>query len=634
MLAWTFSFRDFGRALFMLANCLLRTLVFSLAFVFVARCQAQPSTRGAFFDGQSNVRFPVTDFVVDVTAAPYFAKGDGQTDDTAAIQQAIWDVMGQHKIVYLPEGTYLISKTLQWRKKNSSGADAWGFNWIQGQNAVRTTIRLKDGAFSDPAHPTAMMWCGGFGSADWFHNYVQDVTFDTGRNNPGAVGLQFYSNNTGAVRNVAIVSSEGQGVVGLDLSHRDMNGPLLVKNLQVTGFDIGIATGHAVNSQTFEHITLKGQRRIGFENAGQSVAIRGLVSLNEVPALRVASSTSLLDSEFKGFGQAAQQPALILQTRDFFARNLKTSGYRVAVSASDGDLNSLAKEYIAGKPTTVFEGMPRSLELPIQETPDVPADDPLSWAIVDRFGADPTGQRDSSEAIQKAIDSGATTVFFPGFYALHQPVVVRSKVRRLLGVGAWLDYNHQSKPDLIIEDGDASVVVLEHFAPINGGIEVRSNRAVVLRSVEARITLRGTGDLFLEDVATDDLRVRPGQRVWARQLNVENEGTHVTNDGAALWILGYKTERGGTLLHTKAHGRSEVFGNFSYTTTAGKLAPMFVTEDASVFAFFNEICFSGDPFAMLVRETRGGQVREIKREQGGVAPYTANPVRDLKAARP
>ena len=24
------------------------------------------------------------------------------------------------------------------------------------------------------------MWCGGFGSADWFHNYVQGLTFSVG----------------------------------------------------------------------------------------------------------------------------------------------------------------------------------------------------------------------------------------------------------------------------------------------------------------------------------------------------------------------------------------------------------------------------------------------------------------------
>jgi len=34
-------------------------------------------------------------------------------------------------------------------------------------------------------------------------------------------------------------------------------------------------------------------------------------------------------------------------------------------------------------------------------------------------------------------------------------------------------------------------------------------------------------------------------------------------------------------------GRTELFGTMSYTTTtAGKLAPMFVTTDASIYVFF------------------------------------------------
>ncbi len=66
---------------------------------------------------------------------------------------------------------------------------------------------------------------------------------------------------------------------------------------------------------------------------------------------------------------------------------------------------------------------------------------------------------------------------------------------------------------------------------------------------------------------------------------------HLSNRAGDLWILGYKTERGGTLLRTTDGGRSEVMGGFSYTTTAGGLAPMFVTENASVFAFFGEVCY-------------------------------------------
>ena len=59
-------------------------------------------------------------------------------------------------------------------------------------------------------------------------------------------------------------------------------------------------------------------------------------------------------------------------------------------------------------------------------------------------------------------------------------------------------------------------------------------------------------------------------------MNIENLGTHLTNEAGTVWILGYKTERGGTLAHTLAGGRTEILGGFSYTTTGGKLAPMFI----------------------------------------------------------
>ncbi len=61
-----------------------------------------------------------------------------------------------------------------------------------------------------------------------------------GENNPGAIGLQFYSNNSGAVRNCRFRAGSNSGLIGLDLGHRDMNGPLLVRNCEVVGFELGI----------------------------------------------------------------------------------------------------------------------------------------------------------------------------------------------------------------------------------------------------------------------------------------------------------------------------------------------------------------------------------------------------------
>ncbi len=554
------------------------------------------------------------------------------TNDTAAIQRALSDMMGQHKVLYFPNGTYLVSATLNWSNKNSREQPAWGFNWIQGQSPRKTVIRLKNGTFTDPQKPASIMGCGGFGSADWFHNYVEGLTFDVGRSNAGAIGLQFYSNNTGAVRNVAIVSQDGLGRIGLDLGHRDMNGPLLVRNVEVRGFQVGISTTRAVTSQTFEHITLIGQSQFGFDNHGQAVSIRGLRSESAVVAVRSYGSLALLDAMLAGRDGAEHLPAVVNYNGGRLGlRDVATSGYaraiadvttpdyaaalRITGEDKPGSKGPSVDTYFSHPATRPFGGPVATLRLPVEETPEVAWDDPTTWASVDAFGADPTGQKDSAAAIQKAIDSGATTVFLPGFYTVEKPVILRGKVRRLLGTGAWIDYNRRSKPDIIIDDGDEKVVI-KHFAPINGGIEIRTNRTVVLRSIESRINHTAKGRLFLEDVTTLDLRMRAGHQVWARQLNIENEGTHLTNEGGQLWVLGYKTERGGTLL---------VFGTFSYTTTAGKLAPMFVTEDAVAFAFFSEVCYTGDPFAVLIRETRNGITREVKRGSGTITPYVGTP---------
>lgn len=589
--------------------------------VLVLSATAWPSPAGRPVGAslsQENIAFSACASVVDVTKPPYSARGDGQADDTEAIQKALSDTMGAHKILYFPNGVYLVSKTLRHTKQDSRGGEAWGFNWLQGQSTARTIIRLKDGVFTDADRPQPILWGGGFGSADWFHNYIQNVTFDVGRNNPGAIGLNFYSNNSGAIRDVQIVSQDGGGAIGLDLGD-NMNGPLLVRNLIVRGFAVGIRAASSVNSQTFEHVSLIGQSKCGFTNDGQSIAIRGLYSENAVTALRANGFTCLLDSTLVGKGAASSVPAVQVGKTSFFARNVTTSGYQTAIVAEGerGDAGPVVAEYMTGKPTNPFGGPVKSPGLPVEEMPDVPWDDAGRWAVIEA-AAD---RSDAAPAVQAAIDSGAASILLGHGLRFRSPVIVRGKVRRITGTGGDINYGVEASPDFIIEDGESPILVLEHMAPIGGGILIDTRRTVVLRSMEARIFNLGRGPLFMEDFCTHKLRINLLQNAWARQLNVENQGTHVTNEGGKLWILGYKTERGGTLLHTKDGGQSELFGTFSYTTTAGKLAPMFVTEDASVFAYFSEVCYNGDPFATLIRETRDDVTKIVERGQGGIAPY-------------
>ncbi len=584
--------------------------------------------------------YPVAAQIVDVSRPPYSARGDGMTDDTDAIQRAFNEHVGLHHVLFFPSGTYLVSRTLTWPKR-WNGRENWGMTMLRGANRESTVIRLKDGTWTDESHPGAILLCGGFGSADWFHNYVENLTFDVGRRNSGAIALQFYSNNSGAVRNCRFIATDGSGLVGLDLAHQDMNGPLLVSHCEVIGFQRGIATAHAVNSQTFEDILLQGQKQFGFDNEGQCLNIHRLISDNSVPTLRSYGTICLVDARLTGFGSASNLPAIINYNGGcIFLRDVVTHGYsralgdvrtpdwvaalRVAGEDRPGSLGPTIEEYTSEKRTSPFPSPTVSPRLKIKDTPPVVWDEPQNWANVDAFGADSSAASDSSAAFQKAIDSGATTIFAPGSYTLASTVVVRGAVRRIVGLGGQINYGKNQIIAFRLNDGIPPALTLEHLSYLGGGIELDTRRTVILRSIsDGRVTCTDKAmgsELFLEDVVTDNLLLR-GQKVWARQLNIENEGTHLDNKAGALWVLGYKTERGGTLLSTRDGGRTEVLGGFSYTTTAGGLAPMFVNRDSDVFAWFAEVCFNGNPFQTLIEEHRKDEIRTVQRGEGGTTPY-------------
>ena len=74
-----------------------------------------------------------------------------------------------------------------------------------------------------------------------------------------------------------------------------------------------------------------------------------------------------------------------------------------------------------------------------------------------------------------------------------------------------------------------------------------------------------------------------------------------------------KSEVGGTLIETSNGGVTELLGGLYYTHE-GHLAPMFVVRDATLSATIGEVCYTGDPFKILVSETHRGETRELPRE--------------------
>ncbi len=81
---------------------------------------------------------------VNIKAAPFNAKGDGRTDDTAALQRAV----DEHEIVFLPKGCYLLSRTLELKPQTKL---------IGVGQTMSLLVPATSGAFADAAHPAPLV---------------------------------------------------------------------------------------------------------------------------------------------------------------------------------------------------------------------------------------------------------------------------------------------------------------------------------------------------------------------------------------------------------------------------------------------------------------------------------------------
>ncbi len=615
-----------------------------------------------------DIRFPRNAGVVDVRKAPYSARGDGVTDDTAAIQRALDDHPAMGAIIYLPNGTYLLSDTLRWGSGRHDHTKQ-RLTILQGQSRKGTVLRLKDRCpgFGDPARPKEMIWTGGR-PAQRFRNAVRNVTVHAGEGNPGAIGMRFNASNVGCVRDVTIFAPEGTGKIGFDASFADDYGPYYVKGLTVEGFDTGIAAAHGVNSVTFEYVTLRGQREAGFVNRGQPITLRKFTSENGVSALRNEewyALVTLLDAELTGTGPgAAALPAVVNGKGGLYVRNLKVRGYACAIQTGPDE----ALRKIPGPEVKEFRtadlpgGGGPALNLPVKETPEVPWDPPERWANIVDFGGKPDDNQDDSDALQKAIDSGRTTVCMPrGRIVLRKPVVIRGKARRLIGCESFLVMPQAlegASALFTVAEGDSPVVVLERFASWFWDnksavtfVDNRSRRTLVLRELgdvenctdwSKGNVFTGPGEVFLEDV-TGRFHFK-GQTVWARYLNPETNQDqrqkapeaqwHLINEGGKVWICGIKTEGPGSVAITRAGGQTELLGGLMYSSGGARTQdhPAFIVEDGRLTVSITEANFSNNAYKCLIRVSKGGRtVFELNRGQtpgspgGSMIPFWSGP---------
>jgi Pectate lyase superfamily protein len=92
------------------------------------------------------IELPVVDTVlggmINVKNSPYNAVGDGVTDDTTAIQSAL----NAGKMIYFPEGTYLVTSPLGYSHSTYGATQKSAGGWIAGAGSDKTKIirRLTD----------------------------------------------------------------------------------------------------------------------------------------------------------------------------------------------------------------------------------------------------------------------------------------------------------------------------------------------------------------------------------------------------------------------------------------------------------------------------------------------------------
>jgi Pectate lyase superfamily protein len=523
-----------------------------------------------------NITFPPDANILNVK--DFGAEGDGRTDDTNALQEALNTGSNGDTILYIPNGTYKVSKRLHFYRHLT----------VQGQSESGTIIKLQDNAeeYQDPKKPNYVLASTNEGTISYkppgdnmaFLQFMMNLTIDTGKGNLGAGGLLYISNNGGGLRNVTIRSEDGRGVVGLDF-RAPWDGPALYRGVSVDGFDVGIWAGHTTVSTDMDHITLRNQRVVGIRNDEHPLTIRKLKSENTVPAIEINGAwglTVLFDSEL--IGRNSSKPAIVHNEGQVYAFNVRISDYPTPVmgqgarSFKDGYLayssqsfQSLANRK-AIKTTAIDPSFSNSKLTPLpivfKDTPSVPWEPLSNWVSVTDF-AHLIEDKDWTPAIQAAIDSGHSTVYFPnGEYYLKDTIIIRGSVRVLQGLNSFLfplvPGSFKDKPLIRVEDGTPPQVFIDrvaHYAKSPGEtpvfLENATSRDLIIinsRGLSYRNTSTGTGNLFLDDMVTFSVEFNYPQQAYLHQLDLEGQQNKVINKAAQVYIQGFKSEGTGTLV--------------------------------------------------------------------------------------
>lgn len=652
--------------------------------------------------------------IIDVTKPPYSADNTGKADCTAILRKIFCDIMDEYsdefnktkakleslddpnalitfeirkengkmnvvfpenlplaKIIYFPSGTYLVSDTISYFNEDFRnmlfGLPNLEMNCrirIMGESRDSVVIKLKDNlpAFEYGNDRPVISFIQGYDTNIAHNNIIENLTINIGSGNPGATGIKFYANNTGAARNLRIISEDGRGNTGFAISN-DLSSGCHGKNIEIEGFNFGIKVDTRAIA-IFEDIKLSNQKRFGAFVGNATVSFKNVISQNSVPAFRAngpIGALTVTDAVLKGGNPI--QSAIYYRYGYIFLRNITTEGYENILNTNrcftfTEEFKNHLDEYCSFGPKILFEqGEPRSLNLTVPNTPEVPWDSEENWVCVDDFGAIGDGTTDSTEAIKKAMNCGKSTVYFgQGQYLINDVIEIPSHVNRVnfmycdLASGRDICRAENTGVFKVVGESETPVVIedlfaFEKFFGLSTFLEHASKRTVILSDLHVQScsiyfnSVEG-GTVFAENICGTVGGV-PGaggregalegedkfpydrnipifkfknQKAYCRMINPEKSLREVVNDGGILWVMGAKTEEEGTAFETLNGGVTEIIGAQLYIGL-GKDYPAIINNDSSVSAFVSTLGMTEEQFwPIAVRETQNGITKNLLKE--------------------
>lgn len=663
--------------------------------------------------------------ILDVTQAPFHARGDGVSDDTAALCAALTFVRDHRKavskhgrtmcspkidrnwMIYLPDGVYLVSDTVSqsWPALAMNVLDGWNrvkylevaspeqewalyeqsripkpflhgepslgaidnnhgcfnrgqynnalvydeVNWnirIFGESRSGTRIRLKDGSRgfgAGNARPVLSFSLLERGSNVNLGNFLENLTIDTGRGNPGAVALCWNSSNWGGVRNVRLCSGDGTGVAAMQLCRNNVTG--YCRDLVLEGFETGIELSAGRESMlVMEYATIRRMSGCGIRigdarSGGGGDCFNGRNLLLEELPLAVycgrAGQGILLESSLRNVKESWR-----VDNEGFCLwRDSERDGVRFP------DWSSALP---AGK---AAEG--RNL-LPPRDVPVLPSGyTPERWVSVEEFGARGDGVTDDTEAVRRAMNSGRPVVCFTrSNYVINGCVDIPGSVEEIVGLFAGIQRapegasrgradaskgifrvaEEAERPLQIRQMITAGAVFLDHEAVRTVVLEdilvwfnhCRTDAAeddmlfpsAVPQEVPLWRLYRNTApsgvrkELFVTDClgfagddGSGDCAVE-NVSVWGRCLDTEHVSKSLYSFRRSdVWIFGFKSENSQTLVSIRDHSRMEMLGGV-FLNFQRYEAPLLLVEDSRLNNCF--LFWHWQIAPSVIRQDRGG----------------------------